>query len=303
MSRKASNLYVSKETPVNEEAIAQDFAAADALALATREADARTRGLATQLKYEGSLVPDALENGARDAMRRINMGLFELGGYLLLMRETCGHGDFMLRLERLDLQPRVAQQYMQVTKRFSNANTYSHLGGLGKGKLLEMLVLDDEQIEELELTGQTGELNLDSIATMSVRELRAALRESREEKTATDKVLADKNAAMDKLRGQLKRIQTAPRDQQLLELQKEATSHMNDALGAIRGQLRQALIALRDHDPLQDQSLFSAGLVGQLAGDLAALREEFNLPDVSTAAERELAADTAEWAFPSKADN
>ena len=221
----------------------------------------------------------------------------------LLIRETCPHGDFLQRLERLDLQPRAAQRYMQVTSRFSNASTLTHLEGLGKCKLLEMLSLDDEQVEELVQTGETCGLSLDAISTMSVRELRAALRESREEKTATDKVLADKNAAMDKLRGQLKRIQTAPRDQQLLELQKEATSHMNDALGAIRGQLRQALIALRDHDPLQDQSLFSAGLVGQLAGDLAALREEFNLPDVSTAAERELAADTAEWAFPSKADN
>lgn len=303
MARKETPAPISKETPINEDLMNQDMEAANAVALASREADARTRAMAAQLKYEGSLVPDALENGARDAIRRVSMGLFELGGYLLLLRETCGHGDFMQRLERLDIQPRAAQRYMQVAKRFSNASAPTHLGGLGKAKLLEMLVLDDEQIEELELTGQTGELSLDSIATMSVRELRAALRESREEKTATDKVLADKNAAMDKLRGQLKRIQTAPRDQQLLELQKEATSHMNDALGAIRGQLRQALIALRDHDPLLDQSLFSAGLVGQLVGDLAALREEFNLPDVSTAAERELAADTAEWAFPSKADN
>jgi len=277
--------------------------AASELAHASRAADARTRALAAQLKYEGSLVPDALENGARDAIRRINLGFFELGGYLLLLKETCGHGNFLLRLERLEMSPRSAQRYMQITKRFSNANSNSPLGGIGKSKLLEMLVLDDEQIEELELTGQTGELHLDTIATMSVKELRAALRESREEKTATEKVLADKNAAMDKLRGQLKRIQAAPDDQKLLDLQKEATAIMNDALGAIRGQLRQALIALRDHAPLQDQTLFSAGLVGQLAGDLAALREEFHLPDVSTAAERELAAEAQQWAFPCKADN
>ncbi len=283
--------------------IEQACGAANELAHACREADARTRALATQLKYEGSLVPDALENGARDAIRRINLGLFELGAYLLLLKESCSHGDFMQRLERIDLHPKTAQRYMQVTRRFANATSKSHLEGLGSTKLLEMLILDDEQIEELELTGQTGELSLDSIATMSVKELRAALREAREERTATDKVLSDKNAAMDKLRGQLKRIQSAPRDHQLLDLQKEATSVMNDALGAIRGQLRQALIALRDFDPLQDQSLFSAGLVGQLAGDLAALREEFNLPDVSTAAERELLADTQQWAFPSKADN
>ena len=40
---------------------------------------------------------------------------------------------------------------MQVTKRFANASSRTHLESLGKTKLLEMLVLDDEQIDELEL--------------------------------------------------------------------------------------------------------------------------------------------------------
>ena len=39
-----------------------------------------------------------------------------------------------------------------------------------------------------------------------------------------------------------------------------------------------------------------AGLVGQLAAECAALREEFNLPDVSNAADLQLAAETAQWA-------
>lgn len=51
---------------------------------------------------------------------------------------------------------------------------------------------------------------------------------------------------MDKLRAQVKRVQAAPPDEQLLHLQKEATAVMNDALGAVRGGLRQALLALND---------------------------------------------------------
>jgi len=67
--------------------------------------------------------------------------------------------------------------------KFSNTTTSSLLKAIGtESKLFEMLVLDDEQIEELELTGQTGELKLDDIAAMSVKELRAALREERAEK-------------------------------------------------------------------------------------------------------------------------
>jgi hypothetical protein len=84
-------------------------------------------------------------------------------------------------------------------------------------------------------------------------------------------------------------------DQVLLELQKESTALMNDALGCVRGQIRQAFIALKNHTD-DDHSLFMAGLVGQLQADLHALREEFNLPDISTAAEQALAADVAQWA-------
>jgi hypothetical protein len=39
-----------------------------------------------------------------------------------------------------------------------------------------------------------------------------------------------------------------------------------------------------------------AGLVGQLQAELNAMREEFNLPDVSSAAQAQLASDVAQWA-------
>lgn len=121
--------------------------------------------------------------------------------------------------------------------------------------------------------------------------------EAKAETAARDLVIADKNNAADKLRTQLKRIQAAPPDEQLLMLQKEATSLMNDALGCVRGQIRNALIALKNHSD-DDNSLFMAGLVGQLQGDLSALREEFNLPDISSAADAEAAAEVAQWGTP-----
>ena len=56
-------------------------------------------------------------------------------------------------------------------------------------------------------------------------------------------------------------------------------------------------MALADEgDVGADNAVFMAGLVGQLAAELAALREEFNLPDVSNAADLQLAAETAQWA-------
>ena len=41
-----------------------------------------------------------------------------------------------------------------------------------------------------------------------------------------------------------------------------------------------------------------AGLVGQVQAQLNALREEFDLPDTSNAAEQQLAADHAAWNKP-----
>ena len=38
-----------------------------------------------------------------------------------------------------------------------------------------------------------------------------------------------------------------------------------------------------------------SGLVGQVQAQLNALRQEFNLPDVSNAADQKLAAEMAEW--------
>ncbi|MBN0091710.1 hypothetical protein JTL65_33920, partial [Pseudomonas aeruginosa] len=85
-------------------------------------------------------------------------------------------------------------------------------------KLFEMLVLDDEEIQELELTGQTGELSIDDVATMSVKELRKALREAREDKKALAQVNADKNTKIDELAAQLARkplVVVQPMDEQL----------------------------------------------------------------------------------------
>lgn len=275
-------------------AVAVVPAAAPGTDVALVEQDARVKALATRLRYEGSTTPDVLENSAREAIRRIGMGIFELGGYLLLLREACPHGQFMPTLDRLGLEPRAAQRYMEVTKRFSaNASTSTHLEALGMSKLVELLPLGDDQAEELLLIGQTGELALDDVATMSVAQLRAAVREEREERKAQEEVSAEKDKRIDKLKMQLKRIKAAPPDQELVELKKEAAAIAADAEGAILGGLREALVAITDHAAAQGQQghhdVFLAGLVGQVQDTLTRVRHQFNLPDVSAAAAAEAA--------------
>ena len=271
------------------------------LVLVQAQHDSHVRAVALQLGYQlpaDCTDPDLIQRDISANMRRSVEACLEVGRGLGVLKVACGHGNFMARLDVLGVDVNVAGKFMQAARRFSNSFSTTNLAkAIGnQTKLFEMLVLDDEQIEELELTGQTGELKLDDIASMSVKELRAGLREARKVKLSDDHVATQLNNRNAKLEISLLRIQKEAPDERLLGLRKEATAIMNDALGAVRGGMRQALIALRDHPSEETGSLFMAGLVGQLQYDLSALREEFGLPDVSTAADKQLIAEMAQWA-------
>src|SRR5690606_18732096 len=159
--------------------------------------------LATQLRYDGPMHPDALEAGIRDSQQRVSMELFSIGSRLLLLKEQCEHGDFMERVERLDIAPRMAQKFMQVSLKFANAPSTAHLQKLGKTKLIELLALDDEEVKELEYAGSVRGIALDEIDRMSCSELRKQLRDAKAKDEAKDKLLAKKNGEIDQLHTKL----------------------------------------------------------------------------------------------------
>lgn len=246
--------------------------------LALTEQNERVSALAKSLNYNGSVDLGTLENSARDAIRRIGMTVFELGAYLLLLREACPYGQFSPMLERLGLESRAAQRYMAVTRRFANATSTSHLEAAGVTKMVELITLDDDQLDELTEQGQTGELKLDDVASMSVKELRAAVRKERAE-SSKQKSRAERQEAVNaELHEEVRLIKRLPPAEELVRVQKEAVEIQAELQGMLQGRLRQALIALNNSEP--DQSLFMSGMVGQLMSDLAMLRDEFNLTEM-----------------------
>lgn len=296
MARNPTPAPESKEVPVNQAVIDTEFAAANELALVKREANERVTALATELNYQGSTDLAVLENSARDAIRRIGMGIFELGGYLLLLKEGLGSAGITPVLERLGISQPAASKYMSIAKRFANYSTSNNLEKLGFSKMAELLPLDDSQLVDLVDEGQTGELALDDVARMSVKQLRAAVRKERAEVKASEDVLATKNKAIDKLQRDVQRIDRLPVDEQLQICKKEATVIATDAEAVILGGLRQAVIKINEYSGASGQhDVFLAGLVGQVQAQLNALREEFNLPDVSSASTKQLASEMAEW--------
>ncbi len=292
MARQPTPAPVVQASTINEVALQEGSAGLNELAVIEQAAQEHVLALAQQLGYQGALSVGALEDGIRFYQQRTAEACMELGKRLVLLKESSAHGEFLPRLDLLGIESRAAQRFMSAATKFSKAATSPLLKvANSQSKLLELLVLDDSELAELSDGGTVRGLSVDDVDRMGVRELRANLREARADKVADDKLLAKKSAEIDKLS---RRIAKAAPDDVLLELQKEATTLMNDALGCIRGSLRHACLALKNHSD-EDHSLFTAGLVGQVQAGITALREEFDLPDVSIAADAQLAAEVAEW--------
>lgn len=249
-----------------------------------------TRALAVQMGYEGSLTIGALEDEIRFYQRRTVEAILETGKRLLLLKEMTAHGEFEQRVDMLGFAKTTAFRFMQAAAKTGKSSKLELLSTQVKNSsaFLELITHDDEVLENF--------AEMDNFDRMSASELRAAAREIKADLLAKDVLLASKNSANDRLRMQLKRIADLPVDEELAATQSEATASMNDALGAIRGRVRGALIAMRAKEG--DHTVFMAGLVGQLVAELAALREEFALPDVSNAAQQELVAEMAQWSTP-----
>ncbi len=285
MARKPTPTPQVKESAGAPGVLEANTAAANQLAVAQLAQNERVTALAQQLNYRGSVDPAALENSARDALRRIGLAVFELGAYFLLLKEACPHGQFLPLLERLNFSPRVAQQYMNVTRRFADAKSTSYLEGAGITKLVELVALDDEQLGELTELGQTGELALDDVATMSVKQLRAAVRKERAEAAKQQRRAERQEAVNAELHEEVRLIKSKPAAEQVKRLVAEAATVQAETLGMVQGALRNALTQLQSSE--QDQSLLMAGMVGQLIAELVGLRDEFNLPEVGATPEWE----------------
>jgi hypothetical protein len=263
------------------ERVAQIEAAQDAAPQLQNEVEL----LATQLGYEGHLTVGTLEDEIRFFQRRTVEAILETGKRLLLLKKLTPHGEFEQRVEMLGFADRTARRFMACAQKISKSAKLAGLSMQAKNgsAFLELITHDDDVIDNL--------AEMDNFDRMSASQVREAARELVAEKEATDKLLENKNKQIDKLS---RHIAKATPDDVLLELQKESTALMNDALGCVRGQIRQAFIAIKNHTE-DDHSLFMAGLLGQLQADIAALREEFNLPDISNARDQELAAEIAQW--------
>ena len=225
-----------------------------------------------------------IERG-RQAMRQTVEGMFELGRVLIVLKEHMTWEKFADVCEVFGMSVRAAQQLTQAARRFATPQmqkAQSKLMELGKSKLLELLVEEDETLTELADGGEVNGMTLDDVDRMTVRELRAALRESRETAEAKDKIIADKNKKVDELAEKLAKKQTGkepkPEDvgseltMQLSGLEVAARSDLSRFAEVFEQMLAHGEANGYDHRPQM------VAAINQIIRDAETLRERFTLP-------------------------
>ena len=286
MARTASKgVALVEDAPLNTEVL---LAQHNQVAVLNEEQETRVRAVAEQLGYQlpaDCTDPDLIQRDIAANMRRSVEACLEVGRGLVVLKTACEHGQFLPRLEVLGIEHSVAKRFIQSATKFSclgsNAALTKALGN--QSKLFEMLVLDDEEIQELELTGHTGELSLDDVATMSVKELRKALRETRQDKEAQGRVMADITAKNNELATRLAKqplVQVPPPDEEAKQLRQEVSLLAFEAEAVLLGGLRAGFNKLMEHSTTAgiDHLLFKAAVVAHLDSVLGGIRMEFGLP-------------------------
>lgn len=235
-------------------------------------------------------------NEARFYMAQSAEALLQAGRRLLVLKEAVPHGEFIEIVEtRLGIAERAAQKMMQAAVKFSSPSGLpAHKAAAlveaagGRTKLIELMALDNEELEAI--TDEGGLLELDDIRRMSALELRAALREARDNYEAQAALLADKNAKIDKLQGDLRkakrRVQETPADQVAAELAQEVGRYAFAAEAAVRGDLRRGCEALADHAYDQSGAEYTAlmhGFLLQVERALNEIRADLNIPHTLSA--------------------
>lgn len=267
-----------------------------ALALINENANA----VAKQLGYEGAMTVGALEDEIRFYQRRTAEVCLELGKRLLILKELTPQGEFIQRCELLGFHKRMAQRFMHAAFKFSKSDNLSLLTErLGsQSKLLELITMDDDDIQQLANGETVRGLSLDDIDTMTTSQLKAKLREAEANYEAQGKELADTSIAKGKLAVQLNardsRVAKMLPDEVAKELRSKAVGDGFAAEHAIQHQLGATFKALIEHslDNGGDHKQFMLGLVTQIEIELLKVREEFNLHGAPTTD------DTPDWLKP-----
>lgn len=287
MARQKTAVVVPPETEgVNTqgaaEVMAEGRAAMRELEVVDEARMKRAREAAELVGYTGMLSAEVAESFVSSGVQRTAEGVWLMGAGLLMLKELTPHGDFIQRLEGLGINRKTAAARMSAVERFKCLGAETFRNAVSKSThLLELATLDDADLSWLAEGGAINGITLDKVDTMSMRQLREALREKDAELDVATEAREKLGKRIDKLEAERRRYNRLPPDQQLVEMQNRAATLMAEIRASICGGLRQACLEIGNHGEERGQhKLFLSGLVAQVQREITLLREEFGLLEV-----------------------
>lgn len=281
--RKSTDITIQQKPVLDGELVNGEI---DRAIQSTAAVQENALALAKALGYEGSLNPDSLEEGIRESQSRVNFEVFTMGARLLLLKEQCQHGEFIERCGRLDFDRRAAYKLMMVAHKFSNDATSHHLTKLGKSKLFELAILDDDEATAFAAGETVRGITHDDAAKLSVKALREKLREADARIAAKDKVAADNQAVIQRLQEQIANRKPEPVQKPTPEFIADSALRALDnevltVTARIDASLRSFLVAvsapeLAVGDVIRRQSI--SGAIGRVLAAARQLAQDFDVP-------------------------
>ena len=347
MARKKSTTEIIVPTAIEQEAAEtqtrQAVARADAArALAEGERQANMMALAGQIGYT---LPEGITAESVTADVRLHLqlheqhqqaadaSLFRVGIGLMVLREGCARGEFGALCESLGFSKRYGYKLLEITERFTGCNDVakkcepgftlfngesvnpgSHFPRLTESagnlkKLAELTAFSDEELNELEETGEVLGVTLDEISRSSARKLRDILKRAREREQAAEqsaeamrealKRSRNENEALSRLLGEkkleiekLKRRETGLGEADAVA--EEKTRAVVDAARSARLAIARLDFALREAQTAVskthgDETPIFAACLQMLSNDIDVMRAEAALPVLPDTDERLMA--------------
>ncbi len=201
-----------------------------AIAKAAKDTEKLNQRLAIIDEKFGDGLPYDPQRIATETLFYLNQSadaMLEAGKRLILLKEHEPHGEFQNALESIGVAAPTARRLMQAAVKYSDPKRAA-LIVLGKTKMIELMVEDDEALDELADGGTIAGLDLDDIDKMSSRELKTELHKARDKNNQDaevhEKLLTSKNKKIDKLHAQVHANKSASWDERVKDFQIETTT-------------------------------------------------------------------------------
>nr|CBA75524.1 phage transcriptional regulator [Arsenophonus nasoniae] len=221
---------------------------------------------------------------ARFYMAQSAEAMLEAGKRLIILKENEPHGEFVnIVTSQLGLAERTTQIMMKASLKYlspqlgGKAQTFA---ALGKAKLYELMLEDDEDLAELAEGGTIAGLTLDEVDRMSVRELKAKLRETRDSLEASRRLANEKDQKINELSENRLLNQHRPLGEEgIRQLREEIGLVGFDVKAILMGRFREGLEKLHSHSgDMTSHADYLAGLLNDIEFEINVLRNDFALP-------------------------